>query len=282
VQATFAATIELTDLPGIAVSANSFTSPGGEPTNAIDNKDYLDGQFSWVAGDHGTPDDPNWLQLDFGSDFYLMGVEVRGIFNEELPWFWGNNNVFNLWAQQDGGAWVAIGDGDIQDSADPALRDKTFGYLPGAQPLARYLRYEVVGGSHWSYLGEINVQGATVPEPCTIASAAAGLLCIVIRRWRSLKCGALQWTQQLGTSATDWSFGVSADGLGNIYFFGYTSGSLDGPNAGVEQRRARSRPRRCRWTATSPKATTRSVASSTGCRMDLSRYPPSMTRSPSI
>ena len=44
--------------------------------------------------------------------------------------------------------------------------------------------------------------------------------------------GNFQWTQQLGTSSSEVSFGVSADGLGNIYFSGYTQGSLGGPNAG--------------------------------------------------
>jgi F5/8 type C domain/PEP-CTERM motif len=186
VRATFASPIELTDLPGIAVSANSFTE-GGEPANAIDNLDYVDGQFSWVAGDHGTPEDPNWLQLDFGSDYYLTSVEVRFVYNDG-EWD-GYNNVFNLWAQQESGAWVAIGSGDVQDSADLSLRDKTFDYAPGAQPVARYLRYEVVGGSHWSSLGEINVQGTpyAVPEPSTFVLAALGILGLVLRRWRRLK-----------------------------------------------------------------------------------------------
>src|SRR5688572_2839798 len=43
---------------------------------------------------------------------------------------------------------------------------------------------------------------------------------------------SLEWTRQLGTSVEDQSRGVSADGLGNVYFSGRTSGSLDGPNAG--------------------------------------------------
>ena len=43
-----------------------------------------------------------------------------------------------------------------------------------------------------------------------------------------------QWTRQLGTSADDDSYGVSADGLGNVYISGYTDGSLGGPNAGSD------------------------------------------------
>lgn len=42
----------------------------------------------------------------------------------------------------------------------------------------------------------------------------------------------LRWTQQRGTSNSDSSTGVAADGLGNVYFSGYTGASLGGPNAG--------------------------------------------------
>ncbi|NOY40985.1 MAG: hypothetical protein GXP26_03990 [Planctomycetes bacterium] len=44
--------------------------------------------------------------------------------------------------------------------------------------------------------------------------------------------GTLLWTAQLGTSSGDKSYGVSADGLGNVYISGYTDGSLGGPSAG--------------------------------------------------
>ena len=42
----------------------------------------------------------------------------------------------------------------------------------------------------------------------------------------------LAWVRQLGTLSQDYSSGVSADGLGNVYISGYTFGSLGGPNAG--------------------------------------------------
>lgn len=42
----------------------------------------------------------------------------------------------------------------------------------------------------------------------------------------------LEWTRQLGTSSSDYSFGVAVDGAGNAYISGYTSGSLDGTNVG--------------------------------------------------
>jgi hypothetical protein len=44
--------------------------------------------------------------------------------------------------------------------------------------------------------------------------------------------GTLVWTSQLGTSSTDGSYGVSADGLGSVYISGYTAGNLGGASAG--------------------------------------------------
>ena len=44
--------------------------------------------------------------------------------------------------------------------------------------------------------------------------------------------GSQIWTRQFGTSADDESLGVSADGIGNVYVAGWTSGDLDGANAG--------------------------------------------------
>ncbi len=42
----------------------------------------------------------------------------------------------------------------------------------------------------------------------------------------------LEWTEQLGTGSGDYSYGVSADSLGNVYISGRTDGSLGGPSAG--------------------------------------------------
>src|SRR3954464_1031247 len=43
----------------------------------------------------------------------------------------------------------------------------------------------------------------------------------------------LDWTRQLGTSAREDNYGVSADGLGDVYISGYTQGNLQGSNAGL-------------------------------------------------
>jgi len=44
--------------------------------------------------------------------------------------------------------------------------------------------------------------------------------------------GTLAWTRQFGTSKNEISWGVSADGLGNVYITGSTGGDLGGTSAG--------------------------------------------------
>lgn len=44
--------------------------------------------------------------------------------------------------------------------------------------------------------------------------------------------GNLSWTKQFGTTEQDNATGISADGLGNIYITGSTTGDLNGTNAG--------------------------------------------------
>ncbi len=44
---------------------------------------------------------------------------------------------------------------------------------------------------------------------------------------------SLEWLRQIGTPDDDQSYGVSADGFGNVYIVGLTEGSVGGPSAGV-------------------------------------------------
>ena len=47
------------------------------------------------------------------------------------------------------------------------------------------------------------------------------------------RTGEILWTRQFGTSGEDRARGVATDGDGNVYVAGYTSGALEGANAGT-------------------------------------------------
>ena len=77
----------------------------------------------------------------------------------------------------------------------------------------------------------------TLPyPPGRILMKRLNYLCLVGLLFASAASAArgesIEWTRQLGTSAVDMSHGVSADGLGNVYISGDTTGSLGGPSAG--------------------------------------------------
>ena len=83
----------------------------------------------------------------------------------------------------------------------------------------------------WSYdvsadgLGNVYVSGRTEGN---LGGTNAGLNDAFVSKYDTH--GALLWTEQLGTSSDDWSYGVSADGLGNVYISGMIEGSLVGCN----------------------------------------------------
>jgi hypothetical protein len=76
-------------------------------------------------------------------------------------------------------------------------------------------------------LGNVYISGFTVGS---LGGPSAGNPDAFVSKYDA--AGSLQWTRQLGTSNSDYSDGVSADGLGNVYISGYTDGSLGGSTAG--------------------------------------------------
>jgi hypothetical protein len=187
------ADVELTDLPGVVASANAcyLTACDVAGTfsagNAIDNLPYLPGVggHAWNAGSHGTAGSPNWLRVDFGALYALSSVELR--FNDNAGAWQGYTNVYELRASSDGSRWDVLGSGTLTDLAgnQAALTD-SFEWSGNTRPLARWLEYRVVGGSHWSALDEINASGslAAVPEPASHALMVLGLLAIGVHARR--------------------------------------------------------------------------------------------------
>ncbi len=76
-------------------------------------------------------------------------------------------------------------------------------------------------------LGNVFISGYTAGS---LGGSNAGGADTFVTKYDS--AGNLVWNRQLGTSSYDVSYGVSADGLGNVYITGCTQGNLDVPNAG--------------------------------------------------
>ncbi len=76
-------------------------------------------------------------------------------------------------------------------------------------------------------LGNVYISGVTQGN---LGGPNAGNSDVFVSKYDA--SGTLLWTEQLGTSSSDFSSGVSADGLGNVYISGSTQGNLGGPNAG--------------------------------------------------
>jgi hypothetical protein len=76
-------------------------------------------------------------------------------------------------------------------------------------------------------MGHVYLSGYTGGS---LGAPSAGLQDAYVAKYDA--AGTLLWLSQVGTSAADYSYAVSADALGNAYFSGQTAGSLGGPNVG--------------------------------------------------
>jgi acyl-CoA thioesterase FadM len=74
------------------------------------------------------------------------------------------------------------------------------------------------------FSGNVYVTGSTTGDFSSYINA--GDMDIFVAKYNS--SGTQQWTQQLGTSSTDYGFGITTDSSGNVYVTGSTRGGLDG------------------------------------------------------
>ena len=147
-------TVNLAPLHGVA-SANA-TYDVLYPALVID----ANWETQWAGPDHGTPENPFWLQVDLQKRYMVDQIILVFSHNPSYP---GYTNVYNLYTSADGINWNLVRSGTLVDSLDPAVYVTT---IPlAANQIIRYARYEVVGGTHWANIFEMEIWGDPIPFP---------------------------------------------------------------------------------------------------------------------
>ncbi len=140
------------------------------PGNAVDGN----WESAWAAALPGTPTLPMWLTVDLEGVYSIDSIVLVGP-HGNVP---GNTHVYNLYSTLDGFTWELITSGTLTDTFDYVHTVDTDG------DAMRGIKYEVVGGTHWAGLYELEAYGSDVPEPSSLllVAGALGLAALRLRR----------------------------------------------------------------------------------------------------
>jgi hypothetical protein len=169
---------------GIA-STNSAYQPA---IGAIDNN------FGtlWNAGGFGTLATPYWLVVDLRSPVQASSIQLWSVQVTPDYIFLNTTNIYNLYVGNDGVTWTKIASGVLAQSDQPQLYTNTIPLAPNFQAF-RYVKYEVVGGTAWAHLFELQVWTTQQAPPVTASDLTASALLLT-----DLGSGQLRLSARIG------------------------------------------------------------------------------------
>lgn len=145
--------------------------------------------------------------------------------NQEEVWGGSADGLGNVYTT--GHTWGVLGTASAGNEDAFLTKYDASGNLQWTQQLGTPGRDEARGVSA-DGLGNVYITGFTSG---LLGASAAGDWDAFLTKYDA--SGNLQWTQQLGSFRGEISYGVSADGLGNVYISGTTYGTMHGTSAGA-------------------------------------------------
>ena len=103
----------------------------------------------WNAGRHASESSQSWLKVDL-ERVYM--IDTINLWTEPEGKFAGYDNDYQLYGSLDDVSYQLIGEGTLVQGHDP-MDELAIGQS------FQYLRYNVIGGSNWANLSEIEVYG---------------------------------------------------------------------------------------------------------------------------
>jgi hypothetical protein len=122
-------------------------SPPWTPDRAIDG----DNSTLWNAGKYGDPGRPCWLIVNLNRAFRVEAIVLKTAQGVNP----GQYEKYNLYVSMDGTNWKGIISRTLLDDATHYRHTVR---LPSSTQL-QYVKFEVVGGTHWAHLNEMEIYG---------------------------------------------------------------------------------------------------------------------------